>query len=133
MDVNFLGNIDGVKYTNTAVIVTASETRLGYKKKDGTVVPDELLTFRFIFKPYFRKYIAEHFGAGMLVKIKGCLLPYAKDGDGKAIEGFSIIGQTIDRASYPSNKLRIEKRMLRESYANSTDSPNLEEFASEDF
>lgn len=133
MDVNFLGNIDGVKYTDTAVIVTASETRLGYKKKDGSVVPDELLTFRFIFKPYFRKYIAEHFGAGMLVKIKGCMLPYAKDSDGKPTEGFSLIGQTIDRASYPSNKLRMEKRMLKESYASSTEKPDLDEFEREDF
>lgn len=133
MDVNFLGIIDGVKYTNTAVIVTASESRLGYKKKDGSVIPEELLTFRFIFKPYFKKYIAEHFGAGMLVKIKGCLLPYAKDGEGKTIDGFSIIGQTIDRASYPSSKLRMEKRMIKESYGNSAEQPDLEGFETEDF
>ena len=133
MDVNFLGIIDGVKYTDTAVIVTASESRLGYKKKDGSVIPEELLTFRFIFKPYFKKYIAEHFGAGMLVKIKGCLLPYAKDGEGKTIDGFSVIGQTIDRASYPSNKLRMEKRMIKESYGNSSEQPDLEGFEREDF
>lgn len=133
MDVNFLGIIDGVKYTDTAVIVTASESRLGYKKKDGSVIPEELLTFRFIFKPYFKKYIAEHFGAGMLVKIKGCLLPYAKDGEGKTIDGFSVIGQTIDRASYPSSKLRMEKRMIKESYGNSAEQPDLEGFEREDF
>lgn len=133
MDVNFLGIIDGVKYTDTAVIVTASESRLGYKKKDGSVIPEELLTFRFIFKPYFKKYIAEHFGAGMLVKIKGCLLPYAKDGEGKTIDGFSVIGQTIDRASYPSSKLRMEKRMIKESYGSSAEQPDLEGFEREDF
>lgn len=115
------------------MIVTASESRIGYKKKDGSVIPEELLTFRFIFKPYFKKYIAEHFGAGMLVKIKGCLLPYAKDGEGKTTDGFSIIGQTIDRASYPSSKLRMEKRMIKESYGNSAEQPDLEGFETEDF
>lgn len=133
MDINFLGNIDGIRYTDTAVIVTASERRQGYRKKDGTIVDDELLTFRFLFKPYFKKYIAEHFNSGMLVKIKGYMLPYGKDHEGKVIDGFTVIGQTIDRAAYPNNRMRAEKRMLKESYQNETGSPDLNAYQEEDF
>lgn len=133
MDINFLGHIEGIRYTDNAVIVTASEKRQGYKKKDGTVVDDDLLTFSFIFKPYFKKYIAEHFGTNMLVKIKGFMLPYSKDHQGNIIEGFTIFGQTIDRAAYQTTKIRAEKRMIKESMDSSMEKPNLDEFIKPDF
>lgn len=133
MDVNFLGHIEGVRYTDTSVIVTASERRSGYKKADGTIVPDELLTFKFIYKPYFKKYISEHFSTGMLVKIKGNMLPYAKDRQGNIIEGYSIIGETINRATYQTNSLRAEKRLVKESLDSTNDTPDLAAFNEPDF
>ena len=133
MDINFLGHIEGIRYTDTAVVVTASERRQGYTKKDGTIIDDELLTFRFLFKPYFRKYISEHFSSSMLVKIKGIMLPYAKDHQGNIIEGFTILGQTIDRAPYQTNTIRAEKRMIKESQLASTQAPDLDSFNQPDF
>lgn len=132
-DIQMTGHIVGVRYTPTAVIVTASERKQGFKKNDGTIVPDDVLTFRFIFKPYFKKYISTHFSENMLVKMKGVLLPYAKDHEGNTIDGFSIIGQTIDREAYPSNNLRIEKKMIKESQMNTTETPDLERFEEPDF
>lgn len=133
MDYQFLGHIEGVRYTETSVVIVACERRKGYKKKDGTIVDDELLTFRFLFNNNYRKYISEHFSRGMLVKIKGFMLPYAKDHEGHIIDGFTCIGQCIEIASYPSNNVRIEKRMVKESQKTSTETPRLEEFESPDF
>ena len=133
MDYNFLGHIDGIRFTETAVIVTASERRQGYKKSNGEIVADDVLTFRFIFKTYFRKYISEHFNKGMLVKIKGFMLPYAKDSQGNIIEGFTLLGQTIDRAAYQTTNIKREKMMQKESQEHSTGAPDLDSYNMEDF
>lgn len=133
MDINFLGHIDGIRYTDSCVIVTASERRQGYRKVNGEVVADDILSFRFLFKPYFRKYISEHFNAGMLVKIKGVMLPYAKDNQGNTIDGFTLIGQTIDRAAYQTTNIRREKMMQKESQEHSSGVPDLDSYNTEDF
>jgi len=133
MDILFQGHIDGIRYNDTSVIVTASERKLGYKRRDGVIVDDEILSFRFIFKPYFRKYISEHFSSGMLVKIKGTMLPYAKDHEGNVVDGYSIIGQTIDLAPYPSNNIRMEKKRIKESIAASDEKPDLDAYNQPDF
>lgn len=132
-DIVFLGHIEGIRYNDTSIIIVASERKKGYKKKDGTIIDDELLSFRFIFKSSFRKYISEHFSSGMLVKIKGVLLPYAKDHQGNIIDGYSIIGQTIDLAPYPSNNIRIEKKRIKESQTASDEIPDLDAFNQPDF
>lgn len=132
-DIVFLGHIEGIRYNDTSIIVVASERKKGYKKKDGTIIDDELLSFRFIFKSSFRKYISEHFSSGMLVKIKGVLFPYAKDHQGNIIDGYSIIGQTIDLAPYPSNNIRIEKKRIKESQSASDETPDLNAFNQPDF
>lgn len=133
MDILFQGHIIGIRYTDTSVIVTASERKMGYRRKDGVIVDDEILTFRFIFKPYFRKYISEHFSSGMLVKIKGTMLPYAKDHEGNIMDGYSIIGQTIDLAPYPSNNIRMERKRIKESMMASDEQPDLDEYNQPDF
>lgn len=132
-DIVFLGHIEGIRYNDTSIIIVATERKKGYKKKDGTIIDDELLSFRFIFKSSFRKYISEHFSSGMLVKIKGVLLPYAKDHQGNIIDGYSIIGQTIDLAPYPSNNIRIEKKRIKESQSASDEIPDLDAFNQPDF
>lgn len=133
MDFNFIGHIDGIRFSDTAVFVTASERRQGYKKKNGEIVADDLLTFRFIFKPYFRKYISEHFYNGMLVKIKGVMLPYAKDHEGNIVEGFSLIGETINRTAYQTTTVRREKKLLKESQLHDIGTPDLNGFNEPDF
>lgn len=133
MDVLFLGHIEGIKYTQNSVIVIASERRKGYKKKDGTIVGDELLTFSFVFKPYFKKFISEHFAKGVLVKIKGIMLPYAKDADGNITTGYSIIGQTIDVAPYQTRSIKVEKKMINESAVGIQGTPDPSTFEANDF
>lgn len=133
MDINFLGHIDGIRFLESSVIVTASEVKKGYKRADGTIVDDEILTFKFLFKAYFKNYISSHFSNNMLVKIKGTMLPYAKDSNGNTKDGFTLIGQTIDIASYQTLSVKREKKMIIESQKNDTEKPNLEEYIKDDF
>lgn len=133
MDILFVGQINGIRYTDTSVIVTASEKKSGYKKKDGTIVNDEIHTYKFVFKPYFKTYIANHFSERMLVKIKGFLLPYEKDINGNNVNGFTIIGQTIDMASYQSSRAMDEIKIIKESQSHDNETPNLREYQEADF
>lgn len=132
-DVILCGHIVGIRYSDTSACVSITERRQGYKKKDGTIVNDELITYTVYFKAYFRKFISEHFSSGSLVKVYGVLLPYMKDKEGNTIEGYTIIGKTIDLAPYPSSTLRMEKKRIKESQLHSTGTPNLEEYNQSDF
>lgn len=133
MDINFLGHIDGIRYLESSVVVTASEIRRGYKKKDGSYVDDEIYSFKFLFKSYFKKYIASHFSEHMLVKIKGTMLPYTRDGNGNICDGYTILGQTIDIASYQTLNVTRERKMVTQSQKKNDATPNLTEFRKEDF
>jgi len=130
MDINFFGYIEGIRYTDNSVLVIGSERRSGYKRNDGVYVDEELLTFVFVFKEYFKKYISEHFSSGMLVKIKGFMLPYTKEGD---VGGYTLIGQTIDLGSYPSNKARQEQKRIKESMRRMEGTPDVESYMQSDF
>lgn len=132
-DFTILGFIEGIRYNEASVSVTLSERRLGYTKRDGTHVADEIISYRVVFKTYFKKYISSNFASGMLVKIKGILLPYAKDSEGNTIEGVTLIGQTIDREAYPKNSIRIERKMIKESQGNIDEEPDLKSFQAPDF
>lgn len=126
------GFINTVKYLPDSVLLFVDEYRKGFKKKDGTRVDDKYLSWKVVYKPYFKKYISEHFSKGMLVKIKGEVLPYAVEHE-KLIDGYSVIGQTIDLASYPRASVKQELRMIKESQENSDEQPNLDAFISPDF
>lgn len=132
-DVILCGHIVGIRYTETSAIVSLTERKQGYKKKDGTIVDDELLTYLVYFKAYFRNYISSHFNKGALVKIYATLLPYMKDHDGKTIDGFTLIGKTIDLAPYPSNTLRMEHKMIKDSLLHSVGTPNVDSYMQDDF
>ena len=133
MDFILYGIIEGVHHTDNAVIVTATERVQGYKKNDGTRVNDKLLTFRVIFKTYFKKYIAEHFSANMYVRITGTMLPYALDRNGNTIEGFSLLGETINLATFQSSSVRRERRMIKESQERMEGTPDLDTYNQPDF
>lgn len=128
-DVTLYGHIVGIRYTENNVIVSVSEFQKGYRKKNGELVNDSVYTYVVGFPPYFKTYIADHFGKGMLVKIKGVMLPFGKEG----AEGYTINGQTINLASYPSNSSVKENKMLKESQSHAVGTPNLSEFEKEDF
>lgn len=127
-----IGFINTIKYLQDSVILVLDEFHKGYKKKDGTYVDDKYVTFSVIFKGYFKKYFANHFNKGMLVQVKGQVLPYAIE-HGKIVDGISIIGQTCDLFSYPRLSAKQEARMIKESQETSTELPDLDAFNAPDF
>lgn len=130
--VNIIGFIDKVKYLPDSVLVFVSEFKKGFRRKDGTIVDDKYMSWKTIWKPYFRKYITEHFNDGMLVEIKGDILPYAIDHD-KIIDGYSCIGQCINLFSFPRSSVKQEMRMQKESQLHSDGTPNLDAYNEPDF
>lgn len=126
------GLVNTIKYMPDHCLVFIDEFKKGYKKQDGTRVEDRYISWKCIFKPYFKKYINEHFSNGMLVQVKGEVMPYAIDHE-RLVDGYSVIGQTINMASYPKSMLKQERRMIKESLENSSERPNLQDHLTPDF
>lgn len=126
------GLVNTIKYMPDHCLVFLDEFKKGYKKQDGTRVEDRYISWKCIFKPYFKKYINEHFSNGMLVQVKGEVMPYAIDHE-RLVDGYSVIGQTINIASYPKSMLKQERRMIKESLENSSERPNLQDHLTPDF
>ena len=127
-----IGIISTIKYLQDSVLVFIDEFKRGYTKSDGVVVDDRYVTYKTIWKPYFKKYINEHFNNGMLVQVKGEMLPYEVE-QGKMVDGYSIIGQCINLASFPRRGIRLERRALKESQESVEETPDLDAFRSPDF
>lgn len=124
--------VSSIKYLPESVIVYLNEFHAGYTRNDGVKVDDKYLMFKTIWKPYFKKYINEHFSEGMLVHVKGDMLPYEVRG-GDFIDGYTIIGEHITRASFPRYDIKKEQKMIKESQGHSMGTPNVEEFNKPDF
>lgn len=127
-----IGFVECVKVLPDSCILFLSEYKKGYKKSDGTIVDDKYVSWKIIYKGYFIKYITSHFGKGMLVEVKGEVLPYAIE-HGQAVEGISVIGQTCNMYSYPRYDVKIERKMVKESQLASTERPDLESYNQPDF
>lgn len=127
-----IGFINQIKYLPDSVLLFLDEYKKGYRKSDGTVVDDKYISYKIIYKPYFKKYISSHFSNGMLVKVKGEVFPYAIE-HGKTVDGISIIGETCNLYSYPRSSVKQELRMIKESQENSADVPDLDGFNEPDF
>jgi hypothetical protein len=127
-----IGFVDAVKVLPDACILFLSEYKKGYKRSDGTVVDDKYHSWKVIFKGYFIKYITTHFGKGMLVDVKGDIVPYAIE-HGQVTDGYSVIGQTCNMFSYPRYSVKQENKMIKESIENSDAIPDLESFNQPDF
>ena len=125
--------ISQIKYLpNNSVLVYLDEYHCGYKRGDGSVVDEKYVTFKTIWKPYFKKYINEHFNNGMYVNVKGDMLPYCIENDG-IVDGYTIIGQTINLASFPKGSLRREIKMKKESELHSIGVPDVDSYLENDF
>ena len=127
-----VGFVDAVKVLPDACILFLSEYKKGYKKTDGTIVDDKYHSWKIIFKEYFIKYLTTHFNKGMLVEVKGDIVPYAIE-HGQIIDGYSIIGQTCNLFSYPRYSVKQERKMIKDSMDNADAIPDLESFNSPDF
>lgn len=127
------GFVSQIKYLPSgSVVVYLDEYHQGYKTSSGVKVDEKYLTFKTIWKPYFAKYINEHFNRGMYVNVKGEVLPYAKVGDA-LVDGYTVIGQTINMASFPKASLRRELKMKKESELHSIGEPDVDGFLAADF
>lgn len=134
-DIQILGFIRTVKYLPDGVLVFLDEYKSGYKRSDGTQVDERFLSWRCIFSSYFKKFISQHFGNNMLVQIKGEVLPYAIEKD-KIVDGYSVMGQTINRASYPKSGAKSEIRAIKESsewMSSHDESPDVRGYNESDF
>ena len=127
-----VGFVEALKILSDSCILFLSEYKKGYRKSDGTIVDDKYVSWKIIYKGYFIKYITSHFGKGMLVEVKGEVLPYAIE-HGQAVEGVSVIGQTCNIYSYPRYGAKQEQKMIKESQAVSNELPDLEDFNKPDF
>ena len=126
------GFISTISYREDFCLVFVDEYKKGYVRKDGLRVDDKYLSWKCIFNKNYIKYISGHFGKGMLVEIKGEILPFAVEHD-KTVEGYSVNAQTINMASYPRASVKRELRMIKESQDASEEQPNLDDFNQSDF
>ena len=124
--------ISTIKYLPDAVLVFLDEFHKGYRKANGEIVDDKYLTYKTVWKPYFKKYISEHFGNGMLVQVKGEMLPYSIE-KGNIVVGYTVIGQHITLASFPRQSVKQEQKMIKESQLHGNGTPNLEAYNEPDF
>ena len=127
-----IGFIDAVKILPDSCILFLSEYKKGYKKSDGTTIDDKYHSWKVIFKGYFIKYLTTHFGKGMLVEVKGDIVPYAVE-HGEITEGYSIMGQTCNMYSYPRYSVKQENKMIKESMDGTYEQPDLESYNQPDF
>lgn len=134
-DIQILGFIRNVKYLPDGCLVFIDEYKSGYKRNDGTIVDEKFLSWRCIFANYFKNFISKHFGNGMLVQVKGDVLPYAIEKD-KVVDGYSVMGQTINRASYPKSGARAEIKAVKEGeefLSRNNDVPDVDGYNESDF
>ena len=131
-DFTVIGYINNIKYLQDSCLVFLDEFRKGFRKKDGTIVDDKYLSWKCIFKPYFKKYINEQFNQGMLVQVKGEIMPYAIEKE-QLVNGYSVIGQTVNIASYPRASVKQEQRMIKDSQMHASETPDLDGFNAPDF
>ena len=127
-----IGFISQIVYRPDSMFLILDEYHKGYKKNDGTIVDDKYVTFKVIYKPYFKKFISEHFSKGMLVKVKGEVFPYAIE-HGEIKEGVSFIGETCNLYGFPRYNVKQENKMIKESQMHDTATPNLDEYNKPDF
>jgi len=127
------GFVSQIKYLpNQSVVVYLDEYHQGYKTSGGVKVDEKYLSYKTIWKPYFAKYINEHFNRGMYVNVKGEMLPFAKEKD-TIVDGYTILGQTINMASFPKASLRRELKMKKESELHSIGVPDVDGYLDSDF
>lgn len=127
-----IGFVETIKLLQDSCILYLSEFKKGFKKGDGTVVDDRYMSWKIIFKGYFKKYLTEHFNKGMLVEVKGEVAPYAVDHE-KTIDGYSVIGQTCNLFSYPRYFVKSEMKMIKDGENSDMGQPNLDDFIKPDF
>lgn len=126
------GFVNTIKYLPDACLVFVDDFESGHKRSDGEIVDDKYMSWKVIFPQGMKSFIAKYFGNGMLVDIVAKMKPYEIEKD-KIVEGYSCLGLSIQRASYPRAMLKEEKKMIKESQLHSMGTPNLDAYNEPDF
>lgn len=128
-DIVIRGFLDKMHFlpNQTGGIIQVSEFRKGFTKNDGTYVDDKYITWKILFKNGQATFINKHFNTGMLVKVKGEVLPYAVEHN-VTIDGYTVFMDSISVDSFPRNAARQEFKTQKESQMHSDESPDLEEY-----
>lgn len=129
-----IGIIDTIKYLpdQKGCLVFLSEYKRGYRKPSGEIVEGKFMQWKCIFNQSFVRYISKHFNTSMLVEVKGEVLPYAIEHE-SIVEGYSVMGQTMNMYSYPRVSTKAERKMVRETTERSEEQPALKEWMDDDF
>lgn len=133
-DIQILGHITNIKYLPDSILIIVDENKSGYTKQNGEKVEPKVLSWKCIFSgnESKRNYINKFFSRGMLVQVKGEVVPYAVE-QGELVEGYSVFIQTLNRAAYPSTSILKERKMIKESMDNGGEMPNLRDHLEPDF
>lgn len=133
-DFQLLGHISNIKYLTDCILIFVDENKMGYTKPSGERVDTKVLSWKCIFSGNEKKraYINKYFNRGMLVQIKGEILPYSIE-HGEMKDGVSIFIQAINRYAYPTTNIKKERKMIKESQLGSDETPNLDAFNAPDF
>lgn len=127
------GIITNITYREGFCIVHVSEFKKGYKQKNGVVVEDKYVVWSCLFKQGLVKYVNDHFNKGMVVEIKGEIMPYMVE-HGECVTGYTVSAQTMNMASFPSNRRRTEAKMQKDSQKGMSDAvPDVDGYMESDF
>lgn len=127
-----LGFVEAIKPLPQSCLLIVSEYKSGFRKQNGEYEDDKYLYWNIVFPYYFKKYLVDNFSKGMLVEVKAEALPYLVE-HGTIKDGYSLVGQCCNRASYPRQTAKMEKKMMRESQDAIEDTPDLETYNQPDF
>jgi len=133
-DITIRGIIDNIHIlpNGNGGILQVSEFRRGFRKSNGEVIEDRYISWKVIFKKGQASYLNKHFNVGMLVKVKGDVLPYAVERN-EVVDGYTVLMDSCTMDSYPRSNLRMEVKMMKDSQSNSYAIPDIDEYNKKDF
>ena len=126
------GFVENIKVLQNSCLLIVSEYKSGFRKQNGEYEDDKFLYWNIVFPYYFKKYLVDNFSKGMLVEVKAEAFPYLVE-HGTIKDGYSLVGQCCNRASYPRQTAKMEKKMMAESQMSVQDEPNIDEYSKPDF
>lgn len=133
-DIQILGHITSIQFKQECILLWVDEYKKGYRKQDGTKVDDKVISWKCIFSGNEKKrnYINKFFSRGMLVQVKGEVMPYAIE-QGQMVDGYSVFIQALNLAAYPRQMLKQEKKLVQETMMHTDEMPDLDRYNERDF
>lgn len=133
-DIIIRGFLDKIHFlpNQSGGILQVSEFRKGYRKGNGVIVDDKYITWKVLFKHGQASFVNKYFNTGMLVKVKGEVLPYAIEHD-NILEGYTVLMDSCSVDSYPRSGVKRELSMIKDSQLHGNGTPDLDSYNEPDF